>query len=325
MISSAVLPGAALRVLRTAAGRRALHVALLAGGLFLLGLLCGGRAQAADGATGPSKDTVGRILDLPARAQAGLDAGSVPDAVAVSGGRPGAVLPGLRPVSEKAVRAVRDRVARPVGAAVETVTEEVEGAEAVLRTEVPPLRVLPGLSGLSDLTDASGLADRSGLTDSSDPSGAVQGLSDGSGRSSSAVPDPRAEPAPAVADASGGEAAPSDDTTGSRAVEGAGSPVRVVGYGPEADAAAAPAPPARTHPAGTAHTEYPPARPAPTGDPDGALGTASGADQGTPRHGEARAVTPLHRITFRLVPGIAERAHAAGVREAYRAIPVSPA
>ncbi|MES4832068.1 hypothetical protein ABVB25_33785, partial [Streptomyces anthocyanicus] len=180
MIWSAVLPGAALRVLRTAAGRRALHVALLAGGLFLLGLLCGGRAQAADGATESSKETVGQVLDIPARTDE----------------RPGAVLPDLRPVSEKVVRAVRDRVARPVGAAVRTVTEGVEGAEADLRTEVPPLRVLPDLTGLSDLTDPSGPSAPSdgvpGLTD-------VPDLTDGSGGSSSsaasAVPEPRAEPA----------------------------------------------------------------------------------------------------------------------------------
>ena len=49
MTSPAVLPGAALRVMRTAAGRRALQVALLVGGLFVLGFLCGEQAQAADG------------------------------------------------------------------------------------------------------------------------------------------------------------------------------------------------------------------------------------------------------------------------------------
>ncbi|MDX3349821.1 hypothetical protein ACN6LC_001361 [Streptomyces violaceoruber] len=314
MIWSAVLPGAALRVLRTAAGRRALHVALLAGGLFLLGLLCGGRAQAADGATESSRDTVGQVLDIPARTDE----------------RPGAVLPDLRPVSEKVVRAVRDRVARPVGAAVRTVTEGVEGAEADLRTDVPPLRVLPDLTGLSDLSD---LTDPSGPSDPSAPSDGVPGLTDvpdptdGSGASSSsaasAVPEPRAEPAPPVAGASGGEA--SSDTTDSRAVDGAASPVRVVGYGPEPGAGAALTARARTHPAGTAYTEYAPARPAPTGDPDGALGTASGADQGTSRHGDTRAVTSPHRFTFRLVPGAPERTDAAGVREPHRDVPVSPA
>ncbi|WP_157857507.1 hypothetical protein [Streptomyces yerevanensis] len=50
-ILSAALPGAALRMTRTAAGRRALQVGLLVGGLFVLGLLCGERADAADGAT----------------------------------------------------------------------------------------------------------------------------------------------------------------------------------------------------------------------------------------------------------------------------------
>ncbi|MFD8538632.1 hypothetical protein [Streptomyces rubrogriseus] len=302
MIWSAVLPGAALRVLRTAAGRRALHVALLAGGLFLLGLLCGGRAEAADGATESSKGRVGQVLDVPVRSEE----------------RPDAVLPDLRPVAEEVVRAVRDRVARPVGAAVETVTEGVEDAEAALRTEVPPLRALPAPSdpsapsdGVPGLTDVPDLAD--GLGDSSASTSA----------SVSAVPEPRAEPAPPVAGASGGEA-PSD-ATDSRAVAGAASPVRVVGYGPEPGAGAAPAAPARTHPAGTAHAEYAPARPAPTGDPDGALGTASGADQGTSRHGDTRAVAPLHRITFRLVPGVPERTDAAGVREPYRDVPVSPA
>ncbi|MGW1614145.1 hypothetical protein ACWCQZ_32860 [Streptomyces sp. NPDC002285] len=45
----ATLPGAALRVLRTAAGWRALQLALLVGGVLAIGLLCGERAYAADG------------------------------------------------------------------------------------------------------------------------------------------------------------------------------------------------------------------------------------------------------------------------------------
>ncbi|XUL90540.1 hypothetical protein ACQ86D_31150 [Streptomyces galilaeus] len=49
---TAAIPGAALRVMRTAAGRRVLQLALLLGGLFVLGLLCGGQAQAADGVPG---------------------------------------------------------------------------------------------------------------------------------------------------------------------------------------------------------------------------------------------------------------------------------
>ncbi|SDN02028.1 hypothetical protein SAMN04487981_103280 [Streptomyces sp. cf386] len=57
----AALPVTALRVLRTAAGWRALQVALLVGGLFALGFLCGERAYAADGVsvgTGTSTSSV---------------------------------------------------------------------------------------------------------------------------------------------------------------------------------------------------------------------------------------------------------------------------
>ncbi|MEU7966085.1 hypothetical protein AB0D09_21825 [Streptomyces sp. NPDC049097] len=51
MTLPAALPfaGAALRTMRTAAGRRALHLVLVVGGLLALGLLCAGHAQAADG------------------------------------------------------------------------------------------------------------------------------------------------------------------------------------------------------------------------------------------------------------------------------------
>ncbi|MGC9535317.1 hypothetical protein [Streptomyces sp. UG1] len=45
----ATLPGAAVRVLRIAAGRRALQLALVVGGLLAVGFLCGERAYAADG------------------------------------------------------------------------------------------------------------------------------------------------------------------------------------------------------------------------------------------------------------------------------------
>lgn len=52
MTWSAVLPSAVVRMSRTAAGRRALQVALLVGGVLVIGLLCGERAYAADGADG---------------------------------------------------------------------------------------------------------------------------------------------------------------------------------------------------------------------------------------------------------------------------------
>ncbi|MET7810826.1 hypothetical protein ABZT26_08185 [Streptomyces sp. NPDC005395] len=300
MIWSAALPGAVLRVLRTAAGRRALHVALLVGGLFVLGLLCGGRAQAADGAPGALEDTVGRVLHVPAQT------GSRPET-------PGPV-----------VRAVRERVVRPVGDVVaQTVTEGLEGLEAAVQTDVPPSRLLPAPSGPIDAPDLTEMPDLGDLTDLADPIAPFA-------PSAPDVQDPRTEPAPRAtadpADTSGAE--DRSGALGSPAVVGGGSPAPATGYGPKpglGTAPAAPAAPARTHPAGIAHTEYAPAHPGPTGDPDGALGTASGADQGAPRHGDARAVAPQPRIMFRLVPGAPERADAAGVREPYRDIPVSPA
>ncbi|MFG2313754.1 hypothetical protein [Streptomyces tendae] len=322
MIWSAALPGAALRVLRTAAGRRALHVALLVGGLCVLGLLCGGRAHAADEEPGSLKDAVGRVLDVSAQTRSRPPAGgSARAAEAVPGPGSGALLPDLRPVTENLVRTVDDQVVRPAGDAVATVVTVVEGAAG-----------LPGPSGPAGPTDPSGpvdvpdLIDLSGLSDVPDPGG----QSESSGGARPAVPDPPADPAPTVTDTSR-SADPSDASDASDAADtpvagGAGTPAGVVGYGPESGVGAVPDAHPRTHrAAGSAHTEYAPTHPAPHGDPDGTLGTASGADQGTPRHGDTRAVAPQYRFTFRLVPGAAERSDAAGVREPYRDIPVSPA
>ncbi|MFD3822026.1 hypothetical protein [Streptomyces sp. NPDC058625] len=57
MTRSAVLPGAAPRATRTVAGRRVLHLVLLVGAVFVLGVLCGERAQAVDG--GPVRASSG--------------------------------------------------------------------------------------------------------------------------------------------------------------------------------------------------------------------------------------------------------------------------
>ncbi|MFJ9565392.1 hypothetical protein ACIRQQ_35815 [Streptomyces fuscichromogenes] len=67
MTSPAVLPGAAVRVSRTVPGRRALQLALLVGGLLALGLLCGQRAQAAEGvpATPSPASVVTQKLPVP--------------------------------------------------------------------------------------------------------------------------------------------------------------------------------------------------------------------------------------------------------------------
>ncbi|MEU1480160.1 hypothetical protein [Streptomyces sp. NPDC005760] len=71
MTWSAAFPGVAVRVLRAVAGRRALQVGLLVGGLFVLGFLCGGgQAYAADGYGVLPGRTVGQPEEPPAELRA---------------------------------------------------------------------------------------------------------------------------------------------------------------------------------------------------------------------------------------------------------------
>ncbi|MEU7335891.1 hypothetical protein [Streptomyces sp. NPDC007074] len=76
MIPTAAPPlaGAALRLLRTAAGRRALQASLLVGGLLALGFLCGERAYASDGRT--ATVTSAPVASTPARAARPVLAGA---------------------------------------------------------------------------------------------------------------------------------------------------------------------------------------------------------------------------------------------------------
>ncbi|MDX3586069.1 hypothetical protein [Streptomyces europaeiscabiei] len=114
MTSTATLPGAgaALRVVRGTAGRCLVRVALLVGGLFVLGVLCGARASATEGAPTPPP--------LPAAVTA-----AVTEVTGTAGyARPPTDEPAVarhmvqrhtvRPVTERVVRPVTDRIARPV-------------------------------------------------------------------------------------------------------------------------------------------------------------------------------------------------------------------
>ncbi|WP_329472017.1 hypothetical protein OIE75_23200 [Streptomyces sp. NBC_01723] len=305
MIWSAVLPGAALRVMRTAAGRRALHVALLVGGLFVLGVVCGERAQAADGA--PSlRDTVRQVVDVPV-------------------GRP------ATEARESALLPPKDALSA-VGDVVERTTERLPLLSAASDADPaftdpgftdpgisdPSVPTWPSSPPLSELPDLSGAAGSDGRADPylpddrrSDPAEADDSAhpSDGAGTSD---PSEATEPRTATTD------------TGPDATD------RAAHIGPAPGAVETGSQPAVTHsgdPRRTtpAPTDYAPTRHAPTGAPDGSLGTATGADQGMPRHGDAHAVTPQHRIPFRLVPVALERAGTGETRDSYRDIPVSPA
>ncbi|WP_399887757.1 hypothetical protein ACGH7X_23965 [Streptomyces sp. BBFR51] len=310
MLWSAVLPGAALRAMRTAARRRALHVALLVGGLFVLGVLCGERAQAADEA--PSlKDTVGQVLDVPAEGpREARGVREAREAPVTRGSGPGHdAEKGLRPLTGNVVRSVEDRVVRPVGDVMETVTEELG---AVARAEVPPLEALPVLP---DLSGSVGLdLDLPGRSQPADQDPRPAPTSPSTSPSRSTAPDTT----PDAADAS--------DATGPRDSDGAGDAAHdTYGPVPGGHGGASVAEHVDSHRAVPAPTEYAPAHRAPGGDPDGTLGTTSGADQGTPRQGDAHAVTPHHRIAFRLVRGALEPADTVETWDRYRDIPVSPA
>ncbi|MFF9766958.1 hypothetical protein ACIGXF_07815 [Streptomyces sp. NPDC053086] len=128
MTLPAALFGTAVRLLRTAAGRRALQLALLVGGLFVAGFLCGAQAHAAEGTP-----------VSPVNSVAGHE-----DAVRT-----------VRTVTERIVIPVRD-VARTASSTVaETRTKvptlpAVPSAPAVPSPPSPPSVPLPELPGVSE-------------------------------------------------------------------------------------------------------------------------------------------------------------------------------
>ncbi|MCG8966568.1 hypothetical protein JRC61_12625 [Streptomyces sp. CL12-4] len=330
MMPSAALPGAALRVMRTAAGWRALRLALLVGGLFLLGVVCGERAQAAEGV--PSvPDAVGRVLDVvPVELAQASSAAEVPPAAPDS--RPGraagpAVGDVLRPVTGHVVRTVTDGVVRPVGDVVGAVTEELGAA---VPAEVPPLEALPQpspslppvpSSPLSTLPDVSGLPGGPDLPDL--PVRPIPGDQEPDRATAPPTAPPTAPDAGAGADA--GEA----DSTDTRAASDgpADAATVAVAYGPGLDRDGETRFTAHDDARGVTSgpTVHTPAHQAPAGGADGALGTGAGADGGAPRHGDAHAIAPHHQVPVRLVPGAVAHADAPEPRERYRDIPVSPA
>ncbi|QUW80093.1 hypothetical protein SMIR_13975 [Streptomyces mirabilis] len=287
--------GAALRLTRTAAGRRALQLALLVAGLFALGLLCGERAHAADGTDGlvptvPASSSV-RVVKpaapLPVAHSAAQAVTHVTDTVAQVGGTVTRVTDTVRHV----VRPAADSVVRPVGDLVETVTGELGQAPP---KSLPPLPSLPSRSSLPSLPELPGppaLQGAGGQVPSAGSGPHQSGA--GAVTSSSHAVVRHADPGP-VGPAYHGPTRLGTDTDGV-AVSGEH---RGVAPGPD--------------------------RQAPPGDPTGALGGQSAVDNGTPRHGDPQAVTPSHRAPLRLVPGVPAAVTAAGIRDRHRDIPVFP-
>ncbi|KOV67188.1 hypothetical protein [Streptomyces sp. MMG1121] len=290
MTFPAAFLGTTVRVLRTAGGRRALQLALLVGGLFALGFLCGEQAHAADGT--PPRETVTAVRE------------------SVTSTGSGAVVPGdpvrvLRSGGERVVTSVREvasavsRTAEGVYRTAGNVSRTVGKARPRATPPSLPLPVEPAPSTPQAQVPA-------------------PGPRQGSGGTAARAATPAAAPAAAPA-AVRQRLARNGTRTPGRA-----EPAPLASYGPQLTPA--PQRPAQTsaHP-GTATVVGAPGRPAPTGDPDGVLGKQAG-DGTTSRHSDAcaYAVTPGDRAPLWFAPRAAARGDAPRTRERHADIPVFP-
>ncbi|MEU2053459.1 hypothetical protein [Streptomyces bungoensis] len=278
-----------MRVLRTAAGRRALQLALLVGGLLLLGFLCGEQAHAAERTPAAATTSAAPVTS----------AGAVTSTVQ-------ATSTGLLPAGQRdAVRQVAERVVTPVRDVVDTATRTLRQVGTQVQTQTrPPSVDLPELPETTEPLPTQPLP-VDPLPTPARPRPHLPGTT-------------APAPAPHPVQAEGGHV---------RAESRTAAPARpsATAYGPDAvpgglaPHAPAPAPAAR-------HTAVPteaPAAPAPSGDPDGTLGKQA-ADGTASRHGDPHAVTLDGRAPLRLLPGTAAHADAPRIRERHRDIPVFP-
>ncbi|MFJ2159578.1 hypothetical protein [Streptomyces sp. NPDC087856] len=299
----AELSGAAVRVTRTAVGRRVrqrvLQVALLVGGLFALGFLCGGQAQAADGVTGQRPV-------IPAVAST---AKPVPVAKQVP-----ASVPVLAPVLTPVLAQVSDTVERVVRPVADVVTKTV--TEVVTKT--PALPALPTLPSVPTIPIPSVPT--------------VPSVPVVPGQPASPVPTPPAHtapvptpvPAPVRSTPQPSGAGQRVDVRSAEVTAGVGDP-----YGPRfgtdtGDAVGAIGHAVVGHVLSSSVGHAPVRHQAPAGDPDGALRNQSGVDSGSSRHCDAQAVTSEYRVAVRIVPGGVARVDAAETQDRYRDVPVFP-
>ncbi|MEV0689924.1 hypothetical protein [Streptomyces sp. NPDC050388] len=297
----ALLPGAALRAMRTAVGRRALHLAFLVGAVLVLGVLCGERAQAADGG-GPVSTPFASPV-----------AGAV---VSVSGS-----------VGERVVTPVADRLDGVAADLTEVPVKALPVPSPPSRPQAPALPTLPGLTRPAPLPEPPGLPEvpvepRLPRLPAVPPDAPNVQDAQEAPEAPGPLPAPFAQseaPAPPATDASAPTARPEAPEAAEHGPHAGGADAGLaVDPLPHDDAehrATPPAPP--TDPAPAPHT--------PGGGPDGTTGHRSAADHGTPRHGDADAVTPGHRLRVRFVPGATVSTEAAETEDRYRDVPVSPA
>ena len=338
--------------MRTAAGRRALQVVLLVGGLFALGFLSGEQAHAADGAASAPVTEVSSVSAGGVRAlTSGAVAGVTHTPADAAPAKPAAP---RRPADEVEVKvpplsgAVPDSPSRPDGA------DAADVVDAPALPDVPNLPAPPDVPALSDLAGLSKLPPLQSLPSSpslppfpafppfpSQPSvptvpstPTLPGLPQLPGAPSLPVhtlpipvtpaPQPGSPTAPTAPTA---QRAPT--VTDGQTPDGRSDAATPLTYGPRSTADAdVTGVVARTPAHRAARPGRAPAHQEPSRDPGGALSGKAAGDSGTgsPRHGgDAHAVTFDHRAPLRLVPGAAVGADAYGTRDRHRDIPVSPA
>ncbi|MFG3205986.1 hypothetical protein [Streptomyces sp. NPDC048192] len=353
----AALLGTTVRLLRTAAGRRALQLVLLVGGLFTLGFVCGEQAHAADGNPLPAlvTSTAGRPgpggYTDPARA-----------AQAVRAADPQPAFHGAGP-QQAFHGAGEEQTVQGTGAAQAVQTVHGAGAAQVVHAvpAVPSVRavrtvggrlagpVVRGVDGRAaipvQVVGSVGDSVRDVLTVVSRPVLETAGRAV-SGRSPSTapplplpdlapvtdvpvqmVPEPASVPPGKQWDAGAVAAAPTEERERHAGAVGravVGAPVPAVVYGPDAEVRRSVAYAGAWHAAAVAVTAAGvPERPVPTGDPDGVLGKQA-ADGSASRHGDAHAVALGDRASVRLAPGATAGVDAPRTRERHRDIPVFP-
>ncbi|WP_319055456.1 hypothetical protein [Streptomyces europaeiscabiei] len=342
MTSTAALPGAdaVLRMVRGTAGRCPVRVALLVGGLFVLGVLCGARASATEGT--PTSPPLPAAVTAAATEVTGTAAHAPQTTDEPAVARHTVQRHMGRPVTERVVRPVTDRVARPVtedvvervadpvslsrpvaedvlrplaesvlrpviehvvvpvGDLVESVTEGLAG----VRSQLPPVTGVPSLPGMPGLPEVPELPAWTTL-----PVGSLP-----------VVVTPQ-EPGRAGAERPGSTV---DGDSGSGR-ERASGPASVV-YGPDAAVGGAVAVSAlhRDAGAGDAPVVRVPAQHSPDGLPTSALGLHSTVDNGGPRHAEPQAAASPDRAPLSLVPGAPAADVANGTRDRHGDIPEFP-
>ncbi|MDT0396409.1 MULTISPECIES: hypothetical protein [Streptomyces] len=298
----AAVPAAALRAMRTAAGWRAVRLALLVGAVFVLGVLCGGeRAQAADGGPVPETGLGAPVADAPPGSNSPA---SIVDALTVPS--PDAAGP-IGPLTGTVVRTVDERVAQPVAELAGAVTGRLD---ETTHSGLPGLAHPAPLPGLTRPTPPPGPAD---VPEQTPPEPAAPGpRPDTATQAPSRAPHRNTQDEPKVPDGQARTPGPLTDP---------------FPHGPESTRGTVPVTDA--HPAHRSAQDAEPAPhapDAPAGRPDGVTGGRAAVDHGTPRPGgDARTVAACPRPPLRPVPGAVERAGATGERAPYRAVPVSPA